>query len=65
MPDFKTTSEGLEEVSRLGLAFFAPVEAIITDVNHLASYNWIEASTLTHCCPEQSSLVVQLSGPLH
>lgn len=51
MSDFKTTSEGLKEISRLGLESFAPAEAIITDVKHLASYNWIEASTPTIAVP--------------
>ena len=51
MSDFKTTSEGIEEISRLGLESFAPTEAIITDVRHLASYNWIEASTPTIAVP--------------
>jgi hypothetical protein len=51
MSDFKTTSEGIEEISRFGLESFAPAEAIITDVRHLASYNWIEASTPTIAVP--------------
>ncbi|KAF4765753.1 hypothetical protein HAV15_003268 [Penicillium sp. str.  len=51
MSDFKTTSEGLKEISRLGLESFAPAEAIITDVKHLASYNWIEAPTPTIAVP--------------
>ncbi|KAJ5855569.1 geranylgeranyl pyrophosphate synthetase [Penicillium soppii] len=58
MSDLKTTSEGVEEISRLDLASFAPAEAIITDVKHLASYNWIEASTPTIAvpgCPAQWS----------
>jgi hypothetical protein len=45
------TSEGLEEISRLDLKPSAPAEALITDVKHLASYNWIEASTPTIAVP--------------
>ncbi|KAJ5425203.1 geranylgeranyl pyrophosphate synthetase [Penicillium sp. CMV-2018d] len=48
---FKTTSDGPKEISRLGLESFAPAEAIITDVKHLASYNWIEAPTPTIAVP--------------
>lgn len=51
MSDFKTTSEGLKEISRLSLESFAPAEAIITDVKHLASYNWIEARIPTIAVP--------------
>nr|UPX44726.1 hypothetical protein FAC1L15_02 [Penicillium camemberti] len=61
MSDFKTTSEGLEEISRLSLISFAPAEAIITDVKHLASYNWIEASTPTIAVPGSPA---QWSAPL-
>lgn len=51
MPDSKTASEELVEISRLNLKASAPAEAIITDVKHLASYNWIEASTPTIAVP--------------
>lgn len=51
MSDFKATSDGPKEISRLGLESFAPAEAIITDVKHLASYNWIEAPTPTIAVP--------------
>ncbi|CAG8141034.1 unnamed protein product [Penicillium nalgiovense] len=51
MSGFKMTSEGLEEITRLDLKPFAPAEALITDVKHLASYNWIEASTPTIAVP--------------
>ena len=39
------------KISRLGLGSSVPAEAIITDVKHLASYNWIEASTPTIVVP--------------
>ncbi|CAG8057865.1 unnamed protein product [Penicillium nalgiovense] len=51
MSVLKTTSEELKEISRLSLESFAPAEAIITDVKHLASYNWIEAPTPTIAVP--------------
>lgn len=51
MPDPKTTSQELVKISRLGLGSSVPAEAIITDVKHLASYNWIEASTPTIVVP--------------
>ncbi|KAJ5346248.1 geranylgeranyl pyrophosphate synthetase [Penicillium brevicompactum] len=51
MSDFKTTSEGIQEISRFSLEYSAPAEAKITDVRHLASYNWIEASTPTIAIP--------------
>jgi hypothetical protein len=51
MSDSKTTSEGIQEISRFSLKSFAPAEAIITDVRHLASYNWIDAPTPTIAVP--------------
>jgi hypothetical protein len=63
MSDFKTTTEGLEEISRLGLEPFAPAEAIITDVKHLASYNWIEASTPTIAVPGSPAQWSAPQGP--
>ncbi|KAJ5471284.1 geranylgeranyl pyrophosphate synthetase [Penicillium desertorum] len=57
------TSEGLEEISRLDLKPFAPAEALITDVKHLASYNWIEASTPTIAVPGSPAQWSPLSGP--
>jgi hypothetical protein len=39
------------EISRLRLEPSAPTEAIITDVKHQASYNWIEATTPTTADP--------------
>lgn len=51
MPVPKKASEDLVEISRLGLESSAPTEATITDVEHLASYNWIEASTPTIVVP--------------
>jgi hypothetical protein len=48
MPD---TSEQLVEISRIDLDCTGPAKAIITDVKHLASYNWIEASTPTIAVP--------------
>ncbi|KAJ5525666.1 geranylgeranyl pyrophosphate synthetase [Penicillium frequentans] len=47
----KKASDDLVEISRLGLESSAPAEAAITDVEHLASYNWIEASTPTIAVP--------------
>jgi hypothetical protein len=63
MSDFKTTTEGLEEISRLGLEPLAPAEAIITDVKHLASYNWIEASTPTIAVPGSPAQWSAPQGP--
>ncbi|KAJ5548086.1 geranylgeranyl pyrophosphate synthetase [Penicillium frequentans] len=51
MSGLKKASDDLVEISRLGLESSAPVEATITDVEHLASYNWIEASTPTIAVP--------------
>lgn len=51
MSEPETTSKNLVEISRLGLDSFAPAEAIISDVKHLASYNWVEASTPTIAVP--------------
>jgi hypothetical protein len=51
MSNPKEASEGLVEISRLGIENSAPAEATITDVEHLASYNWIEASTPTIAVP--------------
>ncbi|CAG7938230.1 unnamed protein product [Penicillium salamii] len=56
MSDFKTTSEGIQEIYRLSLESSAPAEATITDVRHLASYNWIEASTPTIAVPGSPAL---------
>ncbi|KAJ5993886.1 geranylgeranyl pyrophosphate synthetase [Penicillium sp. IBT 35674x] len=47
----KKASQDLVEISRLGLESSAPAEATITDVQHLASYNWIEAPTPTISVP--------------
>lgn len=51
MPDPKTASQEFVKISRLGLESSVPAEAIITDVKHLASYNWIEAPTPTIVVP--------------
>ncbi|ODM18164.1 hypothetical protein SI65_06035 [Aspergillus cristatus] len=51
MPDPKTVSQEFVKISRLDLESSVPAEAIITDVKHLASYNWIEASTPTIAVP--------------
>ncbi|KAJ5780518.1 geranylgeranyl pyrophosphate synthetase [Penicillium paradoxum] len=45
------TSEKDVEISRLDLEASAPAEATITDVQHLASYNWIEATQPTIAVP--------------
>lgn len=52
MPENRTTTEeGLEEIFRPDLKSSAPAEAVITDVKHLASYNWINASAPTIAVP--------------
>lgn len=51
------------EISRLGLEPSAPAEAIITDVKHLASYNWIEASTPTIAVPGSPAQWSASQGP--
>ncbi|KAI1829394.1 hypothetical protein DTO027I6_9609 [Penicillium roqueforti] len=63
MSGFKVTSEGLEEISRLDLKPFAPAEALITNVKHLASNNWIEASTPTIAVPGSPAQWSPPSGP--
>ena len=62
MPDLQTDSDELV-ISRLGLEPSAPAEAIITDVKHLASYNWIEASTPTIAVPGSPAQWSDLQGP--
>lgn len=63
MPDPRTTSEEPVEISRLGLESSVPAEAIITDVKHLASYNWIEASTPTIAVPGSPAQWSGTQGP--
>ncbi|KAK2752508.1 hypothetical protein FQN54_008101 [Arachnomyces sp. PD_36] len=65
MPDSKTASEELVEISRLGLESFTPADAIITDVKHLASYNWIEASTPTIAVAGSPAQWSAPQGPRH
>lgn len=50
MSSLKTASEEVVVISRLDLESI-PAEATITNVKHLASYNWIEASTPTIAVP--------------
>ncbi|KAJ5465257.1 geranylgeranyl pyrophosphate synthetase [Penicillium daleae] len=63
MPEPKTASEELVEISRLCLDSFAPAKAIITDVKHLASYNWVEASTPTIAVPGSPARWSAPQGP--
>ncbi|CAI7607388.1 unnamed protein product [Penicillium glandicola] len=56
MSDPKTSTEALEEISRHGLESSNLAEAIITDVEHLASYNWIEAPKPTIAVPGSPAL---------
>ena len=56
MPDLKTSTGGLEEISPHSLDSSNPAEAIITDVKHLASYNWIEAPEPTIAVPGSPAL---------
>jgi hypothetical protein len=65
MPDPTTIPEELVEISRLGLEHSAPAEATITDVKHLASYNWIEASTPTIAVPGSPAQWSAPEGPRH
>jgi hypothetical protein len=48
MPD---VSKKVIEISRLALVSTAPTKAFNTDMKHLASSNWIEASTPTIAVP--------------
>lgn len=63
MADPKTTHEDLVEISRLDLESSAPADATITDVEHLASYNWIEASTPTIAVPGSPAYWSAPRGP--
>ncbi|KAJ5627824.1 geranylgeranyl pyrophosphate synthetase [Penicillium lividum] len=63
MSNFKTVSAEHVEISRIGLESSAPAEAIITDVKHLASYNWIEASTPTIAVPGSPAQWSAPQGP--
>jgi hypothetical protein len=56
------TSEQLVEISRIDLDSTGPAKAIITDVKHLASYNWIEASTPTIAVPGSPARWSALQG---
>lgn len=56
MPDLKASTGGLEEISPHSLDSSNPAEAIITDVKHLASYNWIEAPEPTIAVPGSPAL---------
>ncbi|KAJ5409392.1 uncharacterized protein N7487_003751 [Penicillium crustosum] len=56
MPDLKASTGGLEEISPRSLDSSNPAEAIITDVKHLASYNWIEAPEPTIAVPGSPAL---------
>lgn len=57
------TSAILAEISRLDLLDLnSPASASITDVNHLASYNWIEALTPTIAVPDSPPLWSALSS---
>lgn len=51
MPEPKAASKDFVEIARHGLDSFAPAKAIISDVKHLASYNWVEATTPTIVVP--------------
>lgn len=51
MSEPDTASEEIIEISRRGLVSSAAKEAVISDVKHLASYNWVEASTPTIAVP--------------
>ncbi|KAJ5154806.1 geranylgeranyl pyrophosphate synthetase [Penicillium coprophilum] len=63
MSDLKTSTAGLEEISRHGLESSNKTEAIITDVTHLASYNWIEARKPTIAVPGSPALWSAPQGP--
>lgn len=51
MPEPEITSKAFVEISRLDLDCFDPATATISDVKHLASYNWVEAPTPTILVP--------------
>lgn len=63
MSELNTTSEGLEEIFPHDLESSTPASAFITDVKHLASYNWIEASTPTIAVPGSPAKWSPPSGP--
>ncbi|CAI7602588.1 unnamed protein product [Penicillium discolor] len=56
MPDLKASPSELGEISRHSLDSSDPAEAIIADVKHLASYNWIEAPEPTIVVPGSPAL---------
>ncbi|KAJ5461647.1 uncharacterized protein N7458_003199 [Penicillium daleae] len=63
MEDPKLHSKDPVEISRLDLESSTSQEAIITDVKHLASYNWIEAPTPTIAIPGSPAQWSAPNGP--
>lgn len=65
MLDPKTVPEKLVEISRLEIDPLFQAKTIITDVKHLASYNWIEASAPTIAVPGSPARWSAPQAPRH